>query len=107
MSVLEQLPLVWRQRANFIRPYAEAAATAYDEAADQLVEVLRDRENELLNLRQASKASGYSADYLGRLLRDQRLHNHGRRGAPKLRRGDLPLKRPPAPSSPIIEEVAS
>ena len=104
---LEQLPAAWRQRADLLRPYAEASAKAYEEAARELEEVLSDRESELLNLRAAAKASGYSANYLGELLREGRLHNYGRRGAPKLRRGDLPLKRPPAQPSGILGEIAS
>ncbi len=89
---LEQLPTAWRERAELIRPYAEPAAKAWDAAAEELEHQLRDREDELLNLTQASKECGYTPDWLGRLIRRERLDNYGRSGAPKVRRGDLPKK---------------
>jgi hypothetical protein len=48
--------------------------------------------NELLNLQEAARESGYSADHLGRQLRDGRISNAGRPNAPRIRRGDLPRK---------------
>ena len=102
---LEQLPDAWRDRADLIRPYAEASATAFEEAARELEDLLRDRENELLNLRQGAKASGYSDDHLGHLIRIGKLTNYGKRGAPKVRRGDLPKKATGAQSS-LIKAVS-
>lgn len=49
-------------------------------------------ENEPLSLTRASMESGYSADHLGRLVREGKLTNVGRRNAPKVRRADLPRK---------------
>jgi hypothetical protein len=49
-----------------------------------------------MTLREAALLSGYSADYLGRLLREGKLTNHGRKGAPRILRRDLP-KRPGRP----------
>lgn len=55
-----------------------------------------------LNLVQAAAESGYSADYLGRMVRDGRIPNAGRAKAPRIRRRDLPRKastlRPPGRS---------
>lgn len=48
--------------------------------------------NELLNLQEAARESGYSADHLGRLVRDGRIRNAGRPNAPRVRRGELPRK---------------
>ena len=92
MSVLEHLPATWRERADLIRPYAESAAKAWDDAAEELERQLRDREDELLNLTVAGKECGYTPDWLGRLIRQRRLVNCGKPGAPKVRRGDLPKK---------------
>ena len=36
--------------------------------------------------------SGYSEDHLGRLVRAGTLRNYGRKGAPRVRRGDLPRR---------------
>lgn len=45
-----------------------------------------------LNLQEAAAASGYSASYLGRLIRSGKLPNRGRPHAPKLYLSDLPQK---------------
>jgi hypothetical protein len=37
--------------------------------------------------------TGYSADHLGRLIREGKLANHGRPNAPRVRAADLPRKR--------------
>jgi hypothetical protein len=62
-------------------------------------EVLRDFaavtasvDDEPLSLREAAAASGYSEDHLARLVRQERIPNAGRRGAPRIRRGDLPRR---------------
>ncbi len=49
-------------------------------------------DNEPLSLARASAESGYSADHLGRLVREGKLANVGRPNAPKVRRADLPRK---------------
>lgn len=48
--------------------------------------------NEPLTLQQAAVESGYSADRLGRLVRDGTLPNAGERGSPRIRRRNLPRK---------------
>lgn len=49
----------------------------------------------VLSLPEAASRSGYSVEHLGRLVREGRLPNAGRRGAPRIRAADLPRK-PPA-----------
>jgi hypothetical protein len=55
----------------------------------------------VLSLPEAAARSGYTAEHLGRMVRDGRISNAGRRGAPRIRAADLPRK-PPAlvPSGP-------
>jgi len=45
-----------------------------------------------LNLQQAAEESGYSADHLGRLVKDGEIPNAGRTKAPRILRKDLPRK---------------
>lgn len=49
--------------------------------------------NELLSLERASLESGYSKAHLRRMGAHGRLPLHGSRYRPRIRRGDLPLKR--------------
>ena len=44
------------------------------------------------SLVEASRESGYSADHLGRLVRDGKIPNAGRPGAPRIALKDLPRK---------------
>ena len=46
----------------------------------------------LLSLPEAASLSGYSVEHLGRLVREGRIPNNGRKGAPRVRRADLPRK---------------
>ena len=94
------LPGSWRQAAEHFRAHScESAARAYEVCAEELENSLARARDELLDLKQASELSGYSVDHLGRLVRDGRLPNRGRPGAPRVARGDLPVKpgRAPAP----------
>ena len=67
-------------------------ATLCDELLAELDQIADNGANELLPLHRAAAESGYSADHLGRLLRDGKLANAGRVNAPRIRRGDLPIK---------------
>jgi hypothetical protein len=46
----------------------------------------------LLTLEQASEVSGYTTEYLRRLVRENRVPNHGVPYKPRVRRGDIPVK---------------
>ena len=50
-----------------------------------------------------SRESGYSADHLGRLVRDGKIPNAGRPGAPRIARSHLPRKTQ-APATPLLVE---
>ena len=92
-TTLVRLSDDWRSLADQQRRFgAETHARILEYCADELANALRSSEQELLDLRQASMESGYSADHLGRLVRDGRIPNAGRRNAPKIRRIDLPRR---------------
>lgn len=93
MTVTE-LPQRFRETAEFLRrtAAAEQAATAWEGAATELEEALREEANEALNLQEAARESGYSVSALGKMVREGRIRNVGRKNAPKIRRADLPRK---------------
>src|SRR5690606_36206357 len=84
----------WRERAEQVRRFAvdDRAAQLWEAAAEELERALQEAANEVLNLQQAAAESGYTADYLGRLVREGKIPNAGRKHAPKIRRRDLPRK---------------
>ena len=83
----------------------EARARAIEWATAQFERALEDHADEKLTLAQASARSGYSQDHLARLIREGRLPNAGRRGSPRIRAGDLPVR--PASRHQITEIVVS
>jgi hypothetical protein len=88
----DQLPILWRDRAETLGPYSPAAATAYREAAEELAAALEHYGGATLTLQEASSESGLSVDHLARLIRQGRIENAGEKGAPRIRRRDLPRK---------------
>ena len=83
----------WRAKAELFRAHGhEATARTYEVCSEELEAALRQGEEELLDLQEAARESGYTSDHLGRLVRAGRIPNAGRRNAPKIRRGDLPRR---------------
>lgn len=70
----------------------ERGAFLHRKFANDLDAALRAQDDQTLTLTEAGKVSGYSADHLGRMIRDGKLPNAGRHNAPRVRRGDLPAK---------------
>ena len=101
---VESLPVAWRKRAKALRRYGgDTPAVALDRCADDLEATLRERDETTLSLVEAARKSGYSADHLGRLVRDGRIPNAGRPGAPRIARAHLPRKAmAPVPDDPPL-----
>lgn len=92
-AVLNDLPAQWReQAATYALDGATAQAAVLRRVAVQLEEALKAVASETLSLVDAARASGYSADHLGRLVREEKIPNVGRANAPRIRRCDLPQK---------------
>ena len=90
---VENLPGAWRKRAKELRRYGgERPAAALEACAAELETALRDRDETTLSLTEAARESGYTADHLGRLVRDGRIPNAGRPGVPRIARVHLPRK---------------
>ena len=84
----------WRGEVTELtnRYAAQALANLTTQHIDELEKALKQDFDEPFTLKQASHVSGFSDDYLGRLIRQGKLTNVGRKNAPRVRRGDLPSK---------------
>lgn len=83
----------WRRDAKTCEGWSSRTiAAVLTRCAEQLERALRDADEEALDLRSAAAACGFSEDHLGRLVREGRLVNVGRKHAPRIRRGDLPRR---------------
>ncbi len=92
-STPADLIVEWRELAEILR--AEGClevAAARVRCAAELETALHTEGNEALPVAQAASESGYSAEYLRRVLRESPALNAGRRGKPLIRRRDLPRK---------------
>ena len=90
---VEGLPVAWRKQAKTLRRYGgETPAVVLDRCADDLEATLQELDETTLSLVEAARESGYSADHLGRLVRDGKIPNAGRPGAPRIARRHLPRK---------------
>ena len=90
------LALEFRNTAKVFREHAdESVAIAYEKCANRVEQAFNEEDNVLLNLQRASEESGYSADHLGRLVREGKIPNAGRSGAPRIARRDLPANSHP------------
>ncbi len=104
---VEALPATWRTQAKALRRYGgDTPAVALESCAAELETTLRERDETTLSLTEAARESGYSADHLGRLVRDGRIPNAGRPGAPRIARSHLPRKTQ-APATPRLVEKPS
>jgi hypothetical protein len=84
----------WVQRQaewSRLRIQVDGAALAAEVVVD-LESLVRSRDLDALTLSAAAAVSGYSADHLSRLIRKGALLNVGRKGAPRIRRKDLPIR---------------
>jgi len=78
--------------AEALRPYAPPAAQAFEVAAQELEQSLRDSELEALTLEAAEVESGYSLAHLRRLIREGSVPNAGTKEDPRILRKHLPRK---------------
>jgi len=94
LNTLAALRARWLTRRDELRRLHALVdgAVLCDELLAELDAVVADTASELLSLKRAALESGYSVDYLGRLIREGRLHNAGRSNAPRIFRADLPTK---------------
>lgn len=84
----------WREDAEVHDRYGAAQlAQVCRSHADEMESALRSVADDALDLASAARESGYSPDRLRHLIAEGSIPNAGRKGSPRIRRGDLPLKR--------------
>ena len=95
MDSVLRLATEWRERAQRLREWGggEGCALAWEGAAGELEMAVREAADEALTLREAAAESGYSERRLRELLAEGEIPQAGRKGAPRIRRADLPRKR--------------
>lgn len=87
------MPSRWRRRAEVFRDHEQpSVAIAYERCADELEQALDAAAETPLTLSEAATLGGYSTDHLGRLIREKKIPNAGRSGAPRIARRDVPRK---------------
>jgi hypothetical protein len=96
MGLVTDLLETWTVEAGDLRDrYAlETAARICEAHVRELRSALLSVEDELLTVSQAAAESGYSAQHIRALVYERTLPNAGRKGRPRIRRGDLPKKPP-------------
>lgn len=87
-----ELATRWREDAELLDRYASTLADVCRRHADELDAALRAVADDPLDLETAARESGYSPDRLRHLVAAKQIPNAGRKGAPRIRRGDLPVK---------------
>ncbi|MFH1833457.1 MAG: hypothetical protein ABH877_00415 [bacterium] len=98
--VLGDLVSEWRATAKLFRGHEQATtAVAYEKCADALEEALALESEAALTLHEAAAESGYTADHLGRMVREGKIPNAGMPGSPLIAKRDLPRKPDVAPRS--------
>ena len=89
--IVSSLPAEWRKRATELERYAPAAAEAFRDAADQLESALQSKADSV-TIKEAAALGGFSTDHIQRLVASGRIENVGRKGRPRIRRDDIPMK---------------
>lgn len=90
---LAELADRWRSDALVLRRYGrEAEADQLEARAAELVAAEQAAGDELLDLQEAAAESGYSKRRIRELVAEGAVPNAGRKGAPRIRRADLPQK---------------
>lgn len=98
----------WQSRIpNFEKHGCQEVAMTYRKLHEELQRELDAIMQQTLPLTEAARVSGFSADHLGRMIRQGRLGNVGRKYAPRVLLSELPIKPRPAGSQSLGEDIAS
>jgi hypothetical protein len=87
-----ELVTQWRTEADTLARYSPELARIARTHADELDAAMRALDDDALDLATAARESGYSVERLRHMVADGSVPNAGRKGAPRVRRADLPRK---------------
>lgn len=91
--MLHELVERWQAEAATLDAWGDdRGATILRRAATELDAAATEHEAQALTIPQAADESGYSRDHLRALVASGQVPNAGRKGSPKIRRRDLPMK---------------
>lgn len=91
--MIEPLLATWRGEVGLLRGRGQEHLAAFLESVIRdAEEFLYEHDDKLLTLTEGALESGFSADHLGRLVREGKIANSGRPNAPRIARRDLPRK---------------
>ena len=100
MGAVQDLLTRWRSEAETVeRCGHESTGKLIRRLAVEAEEALRDDQDETLTLAEAALESSYSTEHLRKMVAAETIPNAGRKGRPRIRRGDVPLKRVTKPGS--------
>lgn len=89
-----ELAKKWREAAETLQLYGQPeTAQVLRGCANSLDAAMRSLDDDKLSLAEAAQESGLSADRLRHMVAEGKLPQAGKKGSPRIRRGDLPLKR--------------
>lgn len=91
MTQLLDIAARWREEGDHLRTRYndEPKARLCEVHAEELERALFEAGNESLTLKEAANQTGYSVDHLGRMVREGKIPNTGRKGAPRVLARDL------------------
>jgi len=85
----DDLTTEWREFAHTVSPFARGVAKAFESCADQLEARLATAYTQDLTATQAASILDKTPGHVRCLIREGKLPNRGRKGAPRFRIGDL------------------
>ena len=97
----------WEGDATALERYADERGAAVCRLhVAELGEAIRAAQDEVLTLAEAALESGFSGSHLRHEVSGGVIPNAGKKGAPRIRRGDLPMKAGKRSSVPDPESAA-
>ncbi len=105
MSSMTGLVAKWRGQAELLRRYAPEVAKAKQDDAEELEQALHDEAEREVTIPEASEISGYTQDWLRRMVKTGRIPGRLDGGRYLIRVSSLPHRAPKAAS--VVDELAA